>query len=226
MLVEEAQIEMEDPLADGVQAEVSRLDDACVGGADCDLMHAPAADGNTPVARVVHQGTQWLVAREVDSVEVVRLALGPGRRRGNVDDAGHPGVRRHCQAGAAAVSAHEHASDPATAVGVEGAEPGTALDRRLNLGAPFRVGHVPGQAHGRLLVISAVHPGTVASHAATPTSTPRAAPAAAVSGQKAAEEAPTGWATRALPKIPSILGWASPTKPRATRTAPTAATTT
>ena len=89
MLVEEAQVEVQDPLADDVEAEVAGLDDAGVDRADRDLMGVVADDGHGPgrqVVGVVEQRPQRLVAGEAQTVEVVGLALVPARAGHEVDD--------------------------------------------------------------------------------------------------------------------------------------------
>ena len=92
MLVEEARVEVEDPLADDVEAEVPRLDHAGVDRADGDLVGVVAAAPAPSSARasvVLDERPQRLVAVEADAVEVVRLALVPVRGRGEVDDRRH-----------------------------------------------------------------------------------------------------------------------------------------
>ena len=92
MLVEEARVEVEDPLADQVEAEVPRLDHACVDRANGNLVgvatlhrHRPAAD----VEIVLDERTERLVTVERNGVEVVRLPLVPVRRGDEVDDRRH-----------------------------------------------------------------------------------------------------------------------------------------
>ena len=90
MLVEEAHVEVQDAIADDVEAEVPRFDHARVDRADRDLVGVGSGDRHRPareVGRVLDQRAQRLVAVEGDALQVVRLALGPLRRRREVDDA-------------------------------------------------------------------------------------------------------------------------------------------
>ncbi len=80
MLVEEAGIEVEDLLADEVEAEVPGLDDSRVDRADGDLVRIRTLDRHRPareVEIVMHERPQRLVAVEPDSVQVMSLALVP-----------------------------------------------------------------------------------------------------------------------------------------------------
>ena len=95
MLVEEPRVEVEDAVADDVEAEVARLDHARVDRPDRDLVGVVAAHGHRPAVErgfVVDERPQRLVAVEADAVEVGRLALVPAGRRGEVDDRGHGAV--------------------------------------------------------------------------------------------------------------------------------------
>ena len=98
MLVEEPRVEVEDPLADDVEAEVPRLDHAGVDRADGDLVgvvgRAPASVQRASVEVVLDERPQRLVAVEADAVEVVRLALVPAGRGDEVDDRRHRACRR------------------------------------------------------------------------------------------------------------------------------------
>ena len=92
VLVEEPCVEVEDLLADEVEAEVPRLDHACVDRPDRHLVrisalhrHRPASD----VEIVVDERSQRLVAVEAHAVQVVRLALVPVRGGDQVDDRRH-----------------------------------------------------------------------------------------------------------------------------------------
>ena len=89
VLVEEAQVDEEDPLADDVEAEVPGLDHAGVDRPDGDLVHPLPLDRDGPARRVERVGderAQRLVAVEPQAVEVVGLALVPLRRGDEVDD--------------------------------------------------------------------------------------------------------------------------------------------
>ncbi len=90
MLVEEPDVEVQDAIADDVEAEVAGLDHAGVDRADGDLVGVVAGDGHRPareLARVIDERAQRLVAVEAHAVEVVRLALGPLRGGCEVDEA-------------------------------------------------------------------------------------------------------------------------------------------
>ncbi len=92
VLVEEPRVDVQDPVADDVEAEVARLDHARVDRADGDLVRVVAADGRREAIEghvVVDERAQRLVAVEHDAVEVVRLALVPARCRCEVDDRRH-----------------------------------------------------------------------------------------------------------------------------------------
>ena len=85
VLVEEAGVEVEDPVAHDVEAEVPRLDHARVDRPDRDLVGVHSRDRHGPAAEVgvvVDERPQRLVAGEADAVEIVRLALVPARGRG------------------------------------------------------------------------------------------------------------------------------------------------
>ena len=89
VLVEEARVEVEDPLADEVEAEVPRLDHAGVDRADRDLVRVAALDRHRPacdVEVVVDERAERLVTLEAHAVEIVRLALVPARRGDEIDD--------------------------------------------------------------------------------------------------------------------------------------------
>ena len=100
MLVEEAGVEVEDAIADDVEAEVPGLDHARVDRADGDLVRVVTRDGDGPAVEpkvVVDERAERLVAGEVDAVEVVRLPLVPAGRGDEVDDrrrAASPSRRR------------------------------------------------------------------------------------------------------------------------------------
>ena len=92
VLVEESRVEVEDLLADEVEAEVPRLDDPGVNRSDRDLVgvsalhrHRPARD----VEVVLDEWSKRLVTVEAHAVEVVRLSLVPARRGDDVDDRRH-----------------------------------------------------------------------------------------------------------------------------------------
>ena len=83
VLVEEPCVDVEDAVADDVEAEVPRLDDAGVDRADGDLVGVVPVNRDRPAAElevVVDERPQRLVAVEADAVEVGRLALVPAGR--------------------------------------------------------------------------------------------------------------------------------------------------
>ena len=51
MLVEQPHVEMQDPVADDVESEMARFDDAGVDRPDGDLVHAGAVTGTVQPAR-------------------------------------------------------------------------------------------------------------------------------------------------------------------------------
>ena len=80
VLVEQTCVDVQDALADDVEAEVPGLDDARVDRADRDVVGVVAVDRDGPrgrVGRVRQQRPQRLVAGEAHAVAVVRLALVP-----------------------------------------------------------------------------------------------------------------------------------------------------
>ena len=92
MLVEQPRVDVQDQVADDVEAEVARLDHAGVDRPDGELVGIGAAHGRRRSGHrdaVVDERPQRLVAVEADAVEVVRLALVPPRGRGEVDDRRH-----------------------------------------------------------------------------------------------------------------------------------------
>ena len=95
MLVEEARVEVEDAVADDVEAEVARLDHAGVDRADRDLVGVVAVHGHGPALEsqvVVGERAQRLVSVEDHAVQVVRLALVPAGGGREVDDRRHRAV--------------------------------------------------------------------------------------------------------------------------------------
>ena len=89
-LVEQLHVEVQDPLADDVEAEVPGLDHAGMNRPDGDLVGVVTGDRNGPgIERraVIDQWPQRFVADEPHAVEVGGFALVPGRRRDLVDDA-------------------------------------------------------------------------------------------------------------------------------------------
>ncbi len=91
VLVEEARVEVEDPVADDVEAEVARLDHAGVDRPDRDLIRIGASDRNRPPREleiVLDERPQRLVPGEADSLQIVRLALVPAGRGSEIDDRG------------------------------------------------------------------------------------------------------------------------------------------
>ena len=102
VLVEEPRIDVENQVADDVEAKVARLDHAGVDRADGDLVRIGTAyRRREPGERrvVVDERAERLVTVETDAVQIVGLALVPARGGGDVDD------RRHRAAGR--VGAHE-----------------------------------------------------------------------------------------------------------------------
>ena len=97
MLVEEARVHREDPLADHVEAEVTGFDHARVDRPHGDLVHAVAGDRCHPrgrVLRVRYEGAHRLVAGELEPVQIVGLALIPARGFDELDDALDDSARR------------------------------------------------------------------------------------------------------------------------------------
>ena len=93
MLVEEPRVEVEDPLADDVEAEVPGLDHARVDRADRHLVWVAALHGHHPgcgVGIVFDERSQRLVAVEAHAVQIVRLTFVPVRRGDEVDIDGIP----------------------------------------------------------------------------------------------------------------------------------------
>ena len=90
VLVEELRVEVEDAVADEVEAKVARLDDAGVDRADGELVDVVAADRHPALERrvVVDERPQRLVSGEADPLQVVRLALVPAGRGSEIDDRG------------------------------------------------------------------------------------------------------------------------------------------
>ena len=88
MLVEELCVEVEDAIADEMEAKVARLDDAGVDRSDSELVGVVAADGHPAFERwvVVDERPQRLVSGEADSLQVVRFALVPAGRGSEIDD--------------------------------------------------------------------------------------------------------------------------------------------
>ena len=98
VFVEEAGVDVQDALADDVEAEVAGLDDPSVDRPDGDLVRVTAADRHRPVRElevVLDERSQRLVPGEVDAVEVVRLPLVPVGGRDEVDDRGHAPAAAH-----------------------------------------------------------------------------------------------------------------------------------
>ena len=95
VLVEEPDVEMQDQVADDVEAKVAGLDHAGVDRAYRDLVGVVAAHRNGPggeIEVVVDQWTRRLVTVEAHAVEVRGLTFVPVRSRGEIDD------RRHASA--------------------------------------------------------------------------------------------------------------------------------
>src|SRR5258708_40343884 len=89
MLVEQARVEMEDPVADDMESEVPGLDHTRVDRPDSNLVRIMAADRHRPVLNygvVVDERSHWLVPGEVDPVQVMGFAFAPAGCRCDVDD--------------------------------------------------------------------------------------------------------------------------------------------
>ena len=96
VLVEEPGVEMQNPVAHDVEAEVSRLDHARVDRPHRYLVGVPSADRHGPAAEVGVVIDEWpdrIVAGEANAMEIVRLALIPARGSRQVDDRGYLAVR-------------------------------------------------------------------------------------------------------------------------------------
>ena len=92
VLVEEPEVEVQDPLADDVEAKVPGLDDPGVDRADRHLVGIVAADWHRPLVEVAGMGDERshrVVPGKAPAVDVVRLTLVPLGRRDEVDEARH-----------------------------------------------------------------------------------------------------------------------------------------
>ena len=95
MLVEESCVEVEDAVADDMEAEVTRLDHAGMDWPDRDLIGVVPVHGHRPrteIEVVVDERAQRLMTVEDHAVKIGRLALVPVRRRDEVDDRGDVAV--------------------------------------------------------------------------------------------------------------------------------------
>ena len=90
VLVEELHVEVEDAVADEMEAEVAGLDDAGVDRPDCELVDVVAAHWHPALERrvVVEERPQGLVASKADPMQVVGFALVPAGGWREVDDRG------------------------------------------------------------------------------------------------------------------------------------------
>ena len=225
MLVEEARVEVEDPLADDVEAEVAGLDDAGVDRADRDLIDVLAAYGHRPVGEhriVLDEWPQRLVAVEVDAVEIVCLALVPVGGRGEIDDRRHhAGSGRDGLDRDGAVRRDERSPDDGSAFrGVEAGEAGAAGEGLLH-GLAVREGCVDGHPSP---LTSASTMSVSGSQNAAPASTSRIRLAAAERPITARSPGASARSRRrVLPPVVSTSAWASPTNPSASRAAAPAA---
>ena len=138
VLVEEANIEVQDAIADHVEPEVARLDHAGMDRADRDLVGVGAVDGHGPgceVAWVVDERAQRFVAVEAHAVQIVGLALGPLRGRADVDEARHAAVvDDDADAVERAVGPAEHGADDGPAGVGAGIQAGEAAARGERVG--------------------------------------------------------------------------------------------
>ena len=163
MLVEETRVEVEDPVADDVEAEVAGLDHAGVDRPDGDLVRVVAAHRHRPVGElevVVDERAQRLVAVEADAVEVVRLALVPAGGGREVDDRRRRSLaRRGRLEPERAVGRDEQRADdrPAVAVACSPAkrQPSASAARRRpgSRAASWSVTRRPGRAPRRCRVL-------------------------------------------------------------------------
>ena len=225
MLVEEAHVDVEDPVADDPEAEVAQLDHTGVDRPDRDLHGVVSAHAHRPAVErriVVEQQPERLVPVEADAVDVGRLALVPARGGDEVDErrcaaAAHRDVlearapvradeqRTHQRAAGRRVKATE-----TRARGERSARPHSVrmAVRRLTRLPPraSATSSVPRQPEGRT---REREQGIVA--AAVRTVTPRR-PVALPAGLR-----------RAFPAVVSSSAWTSPRKPNASSSAAAAA---
>ncbi len=127
MLVEELRVEVEDEVADDVEAEMARFDHAGVDRTDGDLVGTLSAAWHCPCGEarfVVDERPQRFVACEADVVQVGCFAFVPPGRRGEVDD--RDGLASRCgerfQSSRAVRTGEERAHKGALAGGVEPGE--------------------------------------------------------------------------------------------------------
>ncbi len=121
VLVEQARVDVQDQVADDVEAEVAGLDHAGVDRPDRDLVRIGPAHGRRESAEghvVVDERPERLVAVEADAVEVVCLALVPAGGRSEVDDRRH----RHRRA-ASTLSSRSSPAGEASSVRTAGRPP-------------------------------------------------------------------------------------------------------
>ena len=106
MLVEESRVDVEDQVADDVEAEVARTRSRRRGSGPTATWYASCAVHRRREPRegdvVVDERPERLVPVEADAVEIVRLALVPAGGGGEVDDRRHRAARsrRRSRAGA------------------------------------------------------------------------------------------------------------------------------
>src|SRR5581483_1805728 len=210
VLVEQARVEVEDPVADDVEAEMPGFDHAGVDRSDRDLVGVMAVDGHRPareVEVVIDERTQRHVAVEGDPAEVGRLALVPRCRGHEVDDRGHTPLdaldaRRP-------VGGDEHRPD-GRAGGMQPAEPPACGERLLDPGA---VAHRIPSASARAIELPGSHSAAAASarSAAAVTGASTATPRRPSAGERSRRPV--------LPASVSISACARPRKPSASSSA-------
>ena len=146
VLIEEARVEVEDAVAHHVEPEMPRLDDAGMDRPDHHLVGVTPLDRHRPAAElgvVVDERAKWLMAREADAVQVVRLALVPVRSPDQVDEGGNfTAAYFHCldlnrAAGCGEQRAHERPIGGRV-------EPGKAASLRKRVRDTLSVRRTPG----------------------------------------------------------------------------------
>ena len=225
VLVEETRVEVEDPVPDDVEAEVAGLDHAGVDRPDRHLVRVLAAHGNHPVGEhevVVDQRPKRLVAVEADPVEVVRLPFVPPRGGRDVDDR-----RRRSSLGAdrleqdRAVGREEHRVHDRPAVrGVQPREAVAVRERRLD-GLPVAVCVVDRHPTPRASASTMSVSGSQKAAAASARRITVAAPPSDRTGRSPGATERSRRCGR--PPVVSTSACASPTNPRARKTAVPAA---
>ena len=141
VLVEEPRVELEDQIADDVEAEVAGLDHPGVDRPDRDLVRVVAVHGHGPGGEagvVIDERTERLVAGERHAVEVEGLALVPARGR-DVDERHRfpVGRRERLEPGRSGLVDEQRSHERAVPRGVEPGEPPAGGERLLD-GAAVR----------------------------------------------------------------------------------------